>query len=112
MDQQTLFDRPVARCPSGRELRDVACEEVLAKAGQKWQTDARSVLLQMPQELTGEDLRLACEDKGIKPHHPNAWGSFVLSLIKQGYLERTGRCVAMKAPESHARQTQVYRRVK
>jgi hypothetical protein len=110
--QRSLFDRPVARVTSARALRDVACEQVLANAGQKWQTDARSILLQMPSELTGEDIRLACEDKGIKPHNNNAWGSFVLSLIKQGYLEPTGRYVAMRSDVSHARKTQVYRRIR
>ena len=60
--------------------------------------------------VTGEDVRLACEAAGIRPHHHNAWGGLVREAIKQGLLVATGTYRSMKAKGSHARKTQVYRR--
>ena len=61
-------------------------------------------------EVTGEDIRRACEDRGILAHHHNAWGGTILGLIKNGYLTRTGRWAQMKDTKSHARSTQVLKR--
>ena len=61
-------------------------------------------------EMTGEDIRRACENRGILAHHHNAWGGTILGLIRNGYLTKTGRWAQMKDTKSHARSTQVLKR--
>lgn len=89
--------------------RDAALSRVLDNAGPNWRDAAHRVLHSLPQsELTGEDLRLACAAAGVIPHHHNAWGGFIASLVKAGYLVPVGKRVAMRAKGSHARKTDVY----
>lgn len=59
--------------------------------------------------VTGEDLRLHCEQFGVFPHHSNAWGAIVHHLVRRGFLERTGEYRQMKIVTSHARVNPVYR---
>ena len=59
-------------------------------------------------EVTGEDIRLTCEARGIEPHHHNAWGALVMYAVRKGYLSHTGRYEPMKVSRSHARRTPVY----
>jgi hypothetical protein len=93
-----------------RAARDAALDTVLDHAGQDWREQAKAVLHDMDdREVTGEDIRLACEAAGVRPHHHNAWGAFVASLVRDGLLIPTGRYVPMKAKGSHARKTQLYR---
>ena len=97
-----------------RELqaKDEALQTVLVNAGQDWKASAVAVVQSMTQaEVTGEDIRLACEEHNIKPHTPKAWGGFIASLIKSGMLKATGRRAAMRAKGSHARKTDVYVRM-
>lgn len=75
-----------------------------------WQAEALAVMLKMDGEFTGEDIRLECRDAGVRAHHPNAWGMFILTALKDGVIERTGRWQPMRDPRSNSRQTQVYRR--
>lgn len=93
-----------------QNAKQAALARVLSHAGTSWRERAHAVFLDMQvNEVTGEDIRLACEDAGIRPHHPNAWGSFVSWLVNEGDIVPTGRYVAMRAKGSHARKTQVYR---
>ena len=103
---QTLF--PIADF-TGKQLRDEALERVLEHAGDDWRTQAAAIVETLRGEVTGEDIRLACQEHGIEPHHSNAWGGFVAALVKDKTLIPTGLYVAMKAKGSHARKTQVYR---
>lgn len=99
--QRHLFDEPHAR--------DVSTAAVLRNAGSDWKADAVAVVERMRgDEITGESIRVECESRGVTPHHHNAWGSFVLSLVRSGVLVPTGRYVPMRAKGSHARKTQVY----
>jgi len=66
--------------------------------------------LQRGTEMTGEDIRRACEARGIFAHHSNAWGGTINGLIRGGYLTKTGRWVQPKDIRSHARPTQALRR--
>ena len=102
MTQTLLFDECLAR--------DAATARVLDNAGEDWRDAAERVFESMTDdELTGEDIRLACEAAGVKPHHNNAWGAFILSLVRDGRLEATGRYRPMRAAGSHGRETKVYR---
>jgi hypothetical protein len=103
MTQTLLFDECAAR--------DAALAQVGDNAGADWRIAARDVFDAMPEdEMTGEDIRLACEAAGVKPHHNNAWGAMVLTLVREGLLEPTNEYRPMRAKGSHARKTQVYRR--
>lgn len=92
--------------------RDSALTRVLTNAGPDWreQVDAVVAALAVGTLVTSEDIRLACAERGIVPHVANAWGGIVNRLIRSGVLEPTGQRVAMRAPGSHARKTDVYRR--
>jgi len=84
-------------------------ENVLKHAGDDWREQAVAVVRNMRGEATGEDIRLECLARDIAPHHSNAWGGFIGWLIRDGVLAATGRYVPMKAKDSHARKTPVYR---
>lgn len=95
------------------EARDEAIDRVLANAGDGWRSDVLSVLLAMRErEVTGEDIRLACEAENIRPHHHNAWGGMIAGLVREGYLRPTGKYQPMRAVGSHGRKTQVYERTR
>lgn len=92
--------------------RDNSLNVVLDNAGGEWQHRVREHVKQMTPgiEVRGENIRTACENLGAKPHHHNAWGAMIKTLVKEGYLEVIeGRFEAMQAKGSHARKTQVYR---
>ena len=59
--------------------------------------------------VTGEDIRIHCEARQIKPHHHNAWGAAISKLVKRGLIEETGDYRPMRGRKSHGRKTQVYR---
>lgn len=119
MTQQAFgFAEPPAHCRPRREphpeaiARDEATAQVLENAGEDWRIAAREIVRRMEApEVTGEEIRLACEAAGVRPHHHNAWGGFILMLVRSGQLADTGRRVPMRAPGSHARKTTVYRRM-
>jgi hypothetical protein len=96
---------------SEETARDNALNVVLDNAGD-WKEQVREYVKRLPpgMELLGEKVRTLCLDRGVKPHHHNAWGAMIKTLVKEGYLEPiAGRFEAMKAKGSHARKTQVYR---
>jgi hypothetical protein len=97
-----------------RRARDDALARVGGGAG-SWMGEARALaghLLPPGWEGTGEDLRLALTEAGLRaPHHHNAWGALVLGLVARGLLARTGQMRGMRTARSHARRTAVYRRV-
>lgn len=89
--------------------RDESLERVVANAGDDWRARALDVISRMPNgEVTGEDIRLACLDAGVEPHHHNAWGGVIAGLVRSGQLIDTGRRRAMRASGSHARKTPIY----
>ena len=96
----------------GRQERDAGIKTVLENAGDEWRNRVYDYVVCLPygKEVTGEDIRRACESRGITPHHPNAWGGTINGLIKRGILTKTGRWVQPKDKRSHARPTQMMRR--
>ena len=104
MNQPSLFGS------NQRTARDQSLKQVAANAGITWKDHATDVvLLFRGQLMTGEDIRLECHKRNIAPHHPNAWGGFVMGLVRSKVLLPTDRYVAMRAKGSHARKTQVYK---
>lgn len=86
---------------------------VWENAATDWKQQARQIVREafmLGDTFTGEDIRLICEFKDVKPHHPNAWGAFTRSLRMTGMIEETGEWVAMRSPKSNGRRTPQYRR--
>ena len=95
---------------TGEQLKAEGMAQVMAAQTENWQAEAALVLASMQGEFTGEDVRFACQEKGIFASHPNAWGALINQAIKHGLIEPIDRLQPMKSPRSHARKTQVYRR--
>lgn len=95
----------------GEQLRDSAIAQVMENAGESWQLAATQLvrLRLAGQEVLAEDWRLLCEEHGITPHHPNAWGGLTNSLVRAGVIVDTGRIGKSKDPRSHARRQPVWR---
>ena len=92
------------------EARDEVLGRVAKNAG-KWSLVATDYFRSLPNniEVTGEDVRRMLTEKGLPPpHHHNAWGAFIMNLVKSEMLVSTGRMAHMKAKKSHARRTVVY----
>lgn len=108
----TVFLEPPVE-QSAKQARDEAIEQVLTNAGDDWRERALQVIRETPAsfEFIGEDIRLSCEENGIRPHHPNAWGGLIASAVKAGLIVATGEYRTPKSKNSHARKSQVYRRV-
>ncbi len=96
---------------TAEEARDAALKRVLDNAGKDWQTAAFQVLLAQRRgsTMTGEEFRLKCLRKDIRPHHHNAWGGLWAGMIKAGLLADTGDEKNMQSPRSHARRTAIYK---
>lgn len=97
----------------GRADRDEALARVAINSG-GWFVAAMQIVMRLPAGWTGtgEDLRVHHVQPVIgEPHKPEAWGSLVSQAKRQGWLACTGERRAMKVRKSHARMTDVYRRV-
>jgi hypothetical protein len=92
---------------TGEQRRDKGMAKVYSSS--VTQDVADRVLPTMGRDFTGEDIRNASEAMGIFAEHPNAWGASINSLIKRGYIAKTGEYRKMKNAKSNARQTPVYR---
>ena len=94
----------------GREER----ERALAKVHRERFAEAVRELVTggtfaMGELVSGEDIRLACEQRGIRPHDPHAWGGVVMGLHRTGVLEKTDQRVPCTDPKIHARDTPLWR---
>lgn len=91
-----------------KENRDKAIEQVTFNSDDFIRSGLMVLRSMKGQELTGEDVRLVLSEKGIVPHHHNAWGALIMSAVKQKILVSTNKLKTMKTPKSHARKTMVY----
>ena len=123
-DQREMFTVTEARRPSamsrdrstppvlefsiekGRHLRDEGIERVEVQAFSGAVAGVVRGLGGM--HVTGEDIRRICTDRGVTPHHSNAWGGVVSGLVRVGRLRATGEYRQMEDTKSHARETKVY----
>jgi hypothetical protein len=94
-----------------QDLRDDALRLVLDNAGDSWRSRAVALICEVlaGQEVLAEDWRLLCEQHGIRPHHPNAWGGLTAALMKDGTITDTGRLAHSRDPRSHARRQPVWK---
>lgn len=93
-----------------QQLADQGLAQVLDNApGDFSESVFRHVLcLPQGQVCTGESIRFACLLKGIRPHHPNAWGAAIRRCLEAGLLTETGRFPRMRSQSSHARRNPEY----
>lgn len=90
--------------------RDEALNRVALHAGSEFMKAGLFAISNIKgEDVTGEAVRVILIGQGIKPHHPNAWGSLVRQAIKLGLLIETGLYTKMTDVRSHARKTQIYR---
>lgn len=95
----------------GSQLRDANITQVLENAGQSWQSAATQLIQDelAGREVLAEEWRLLCEEHGIRPHHPNAWGGLTNRLVSMGVIIDTGRISKSRDPRSHARRQPIWR---
>lgn len=100
--QQDMFGAKLAR--------DDALKRVEGNAGD-WMEKALAAvtLLDSGRLMTGEDIRVAIVKDVGEPHHHNAWGAMIKNAIKQRLIVPTGKWRHMKLPQSHARNSPIYR---
>lgn len=90
--------------------RDQALERVAVHAGTEFmKAGLMAIALIKGEDVTGEAIRVILIGKGIRPHHPNAWGALVQQALKLGLILETGLYTKMTDVRSHARKTQIYR---
>lgn len=101
------------------KLKEEGIKKVL-KPRSEWaincQTLIEKALGSMPKGhlFVGEDLRIACLEKGLEPpSHANAWGAVIGSVVRHGLKNRTIEVDGMSRTtlaSSHRRQTVRYRK--
>jgi hypothetical protein len=97
---------------TSRAERDAGME-LVAENNPQFVEQVVAVVAQLPSDWigSGEDIRLICQELGIKPKHHNGWGSVVgIAFKKHKLLRKTGKWVCMKERRSHARLTPQYAR--
>jgi hypothetical protein len=100
MEQQDLF--------AALEAREAALARVGENSG-GFMALGLAAIAELSGEYTGEDIRFALKQRGIEPHHHNAWGALTMAAIRRGLLVPTGHYTKMCDPKSNARKTQTYR---
>lgn len=90
----------------GQAARDEGMARVMANAGADVM-DAHLALIEdlarsMP-ELTADDVRAAAAERRLmRPHSPNAYGAYMRTAARRGYIERTNLLVQSTRPDAHA----------
>jgi len=103
--QGDLFDGDAAKA-----ARDEGMERVLREEDE-FKDAAGKFIISLPGGWEGifEDIRRVY--KGVKPHHPNAWGAVCNAAIKRGVLVKVGMIMRRTtAVKSHSRPTHLLRR--
>lgn len=96
-----------------QRLADQFMDQVLSNAPEDFADNVVRYVVSIPQGTlcTGESIRLDCLERGITPHHHNAWGAAISRCVRAGLLSETGRFPRMKSRSSHSRRNPEYVRV-
>lgn len=89
-------------------FRDQALKRVGLNSGDFMLTALTALQELHGKSMTGEQIRVELESRGVVPHHHNAWGALVRQALKTGLLHPTGNWVKMSTAKSHARRTPEY----
>ena len=94
----------------GRAEREIELAKVHRE---QFTADVRAVVqggvFDMGELVSGEDIRLTCEERGIHPHDPHAWGGVVMGMVRAEILGKTDQRVPCTDPKIHARDTPLWR---
>ena len=60
--------------------------------------------------ITGETIRLRCEESGVTAPTPSVWGGVIQSLVRANVLTKTDETVRMTSPQARGRRSPVYMR--
>ena len=91
--------------------RDHALAAVGRNAGPEFHEQAKAVIIERLSgtECLAEEMRRVCEEAGVMPHSPNAWGWLTNRLVRAGILIDTGRLGKSTSVKSHARRQPIWR---
>ena len=102
--QTDLFDYSTAV-----QQRDAGLKAV-QENNSSWMDRAIRALARLQSgEATGEDIKIALRVEIEPPEHHNAWGALIRTALHQKLLIPPGRFNRCRLPNSHARQTPLYR---
>jgi hypothetical protein len=92
---------------TGKNARDSGTALALANAGEAWHSMASDLAFGLFNRLGRpalfEEVRVLVQMcMREKPPSPNAWGALVLSMSRQGLIERTGEWRNCRSYKSHA----------
>lgn len=103
----SLFDYALSK-----EKKAVGQKSVLENAGEEWREKAREVALDVARRnpvFTADDIRVEAQARGIgEPRSPNAWGSLISHLGREGCIRKTGNYRPSRIVKSHARMLAVW----
>lgn len=104
MKNGDLFDDDASK-----KAKEAALDSVRENAG-RWFDLARAEAHRSlpPFVMTGEGIRQYLTVLVGEPHHHNAWGALISTLVKDGLIVPTGRWLPMTQRSSHARRTPEY----
>lgn len=60
--------------------------------------------------ITGETIRLRCQESGVTAPTPSAWGGVIQSLVRANVLTKTDETVRAKSIQARGRRLPVYTR--
>ncbi len=105
------FEKPIVDLKRSMQERDAAIEDVSEHSGNFMHEGIVAIAGLEPAEYSGEDIRLILTNKGIVPHHNNAWGALILAATRKGLLEHTGRLKKSRIVTSHAKKSFIYYKI-
>ena len=113
--QLTIFDAlaqtpPEAPSSPGEALKADGMTQTLERAGTAFVDRACAVIQKVHagERLLAETWRATCEEHGVRPHHPNAWGALTSSMSRRGVIRPTGEFVKATSKRNHAHPYQLW----
>jgi hypothetical protein len=93
-----------------RKARDEGIAAV-RESTKEWSDDFRTRIWALPKGFTGTAEEIRLHVGIVEPPKPGAVGAGINGAVKRGWLEWTGEMRQPMCKTSHARKTQVWRRV-
>ena len=116
MDPQlTIFDAlsntpQEASSSPGEALKAAGMAQTLERAGMTFVERACAVVQKVHggERILAEAWRTTCEEHGVRPHHPNAWGALTSAMSRRGVIRPTGEYVKATSTRNHGHPYQLW----
>ena len=113
--QLTIFDA-LSNTPQegssspGEALKAAGMTQALERAGMTFVERACAVVQKVHggERILAEAWRATCEEHGVRPHHPNAWGALTSSMARRGIIRATGQYVKANSKRNHSHPYQLW----